>query len=625
MTTASEPEQTVDQHTVLQADWLVTFGPAVDHSAARDAVRRWRTNDTAFAVTHVAGSDVRLVEDPGYVVIFSGVLTNAQELQPGSTQGDAARIVLSLVKSRGVDAFNALRGPFAVIVWDRATGTLMAARDQIGMEPLFYARSGSAGWLLSPSPDVLTSQPGVSRAFDAVALSEWICSWFPAIEDTTYQDVKRVPPATVIRFRGGDSNLHRYWNPYAEPDVQWLGEKDLDAFEPLLARAVSRTTQGLSPAIFLSGGIDSISVAVAATDVARRDGTAAPLALSLAFPNKASNEEVIQKGVAGQLGLDQVILPFAEAIGPRGLLSEALSSGAHWPQPMRNIWAPGYMTLARHAAARGRRVILTGRGGDEWLTISPYLLADQLRRGDFLGALRLLRMHQKSNNVGFRYSAHLVWLAGCRPLASAAFDAIAPSVWHRRRRRRLLTELPDWVAPDPAIRRAIVERIDRWIEPARPAGGFYDRAGRTAVEHPAVAQDMEETQEFGRRHGLRQLHPYWDVDLLEMLRRVPPALLMADGRSKSVVRPALARRLPGLGLDRRAKVSALSVFSGMMDREAPRAWERLGGLRTLARIGVVSSKELQSGRWEPDLMRRVGGGGRLWMLLAYENWLQQRA
>ena len=57
-------------------------------------------------------------------------------------------------------------------------------------------------------------------------------------------------------------------------------------------------------------------------------------------------------------------------------------SGACWPQPMWNLWAPAYTALARHAVARGRRVILTGRGGDEWLTMSPYLLADQLKRGD---------------------------------------------------------------------------------------------------------------------------------------------------------------------------------------------------------------------------------------------------
>ena len=117
-------------------------------------------------------------------------------------------------------------------------------------------------------------------------------------------------------------------------------------------------------------------------------------------------------------------------------------------------------------------------------------------------------MRRRSNDLrGLRDTARLVWTTAGRPLGSAAMDAIAPAAWHQRRRRRLLLERPDWVAPDPAIRRAMDERIDRWIDPARPAGGFYHREGQTAIRHPAVSHDMEETQEFGRRLGLHVLHP----------------------------------------------------------------------------------------------------------------------
>ena len=106
------------------------------------------------------------------------------------------------------------------------------------------------------------------------------------------------------------------------------------------------------------------------------------------------------------------------------------------------------------------------------------------------------------------------------------------------------------------------ERLDQWIKPARPFGGFYEQAGKQTVEHPAITHDMEEAQEFGHRHGGRHMHPYWDVDLLEMLRRVRPEALISDGRAKALVPPVLARRLPGLGLESRVKVSAGNVFMG---------------------------------------------------------------
>ena len=626
MTTTVSEREPVTAPASWHAEWLVALGDKADDLVTARSRRRWQMPGTLMVVAGTEGSDLRLAEDDRFVVLVAGVLTNAAELERGATQGDAARIVLGLLRSRGTDAFGLMRGPVAVVAFDRQTEQAIVARDQVGIEPLFYARDGARGWLVSPSPDVLIAQRNVSRDADAVALSEWLCGWFPAVEDTACREVKRVPPGSVITMRGPDATVRRYWDPYGGDPVQWLREEDLDAFEPLLQQAVRRSMQGLPAALFLSGGVDSISVAVAAADVARESGAAGPLALSLGFPKGESNEETIQRAVANRLGLEQVLVPFAEAMGSEGLLAEALTLSGGWPQPMWNLWSPAYMTLGRLAAAAGKRVVLTGRGGDEWLTITPYVLADQIRRGDVAGAWRVLRMRRRSHNlVGLRATAHFVWSTAGRSLASAAFDAVAPRQWHQRRRRRLLSERPSWIAPDPAIRRQMDDRIDRWIDPARPAGGFYEREGRTALHHPAVTQDMEETQEFGRRNGLRMLHPYWDVDLIDMLRRVPPQLLIRDGRSKYLARRRMAERLPGLGLENRGKVNALYVFGSLMKREAPAAWQRLGGVQTLQRMGVASAADIESAREHAGWIQHLGGPGRLWTLLNFENWVRQRA
>ncbi len=627
LTNASEREPVPDQAT-WHADWLVAFGPDVRHLAASSirATRRWHSTASELAVTGAAGSDLRVAEGTQLVVLFSGLLTNAQELMPGATQDDAAGIVLRLVQKHGVDAFSKLRGPFAALAWNRQEGTLLVGRDQVGFEPMFYARSG-AGWLFSPSPDVLAAQPGVSRDPDAVALSEWVCGWFPAVEDTTYRDVKRVPPGSGITYKGSDTRVQRYWDPFPEgKPIDWLKESDLDDFESRFEQAVTRATCGLPPAIFLSGGLDSIAVALSASDSSRATGAQLPLALSLVFPDPASTEEPIQTGVASHLGLEQALVPFNDTISSRGLLQDALSLSASSPQPIWNMWAPAYNPLAQLAAQGGRKVILTGRGGDEWMTVSPYLLADQLKHGNIVGAARLIRSRQRASGVtGLKAAGQLAWRTAGRPLASAALDCLAPTLWHQRRRRRLLSERPGWLAPDPAIRKAMDERIDRFIEPARPKGGFYQRECRTALRHPAITHDMEETQEFGRRHGLRVMHPFWDVDLIELLHRVPPDMLIMDGRSKWLLRRQLGQRLPGLGLEKRGKTSAAHVFLGLLDREAPRAWQVLGGLPTLDRIGAVSTADIQSGLQSRSLIERTGGVGRLYTLLNLEAWVRERA
>ncbi len=606
---------------VWHADWLVRIEARTCAAEGSDSTRRWNGVATTLEVEGEAGSDLRIAEDTDRVVVFSGVLTNQRELDPKSD--DAADVVRRLIAAQGDRAFVALRGSFAALVWHRASGTLQVVRDQVGLAPIYYAKT-TRGWTLSPSPDRLVTEPGVSREADAVALSEWLCGWFPAIEDTAYRDVKRVPPASVLSLVGQEAQARQYWDPLPDRgSIEYVTESELEAVGPALVRAVERASSPGNPALFLSGGLDSIAVAVALSEVAAQPSPA-PLALSLAFPEGAANERAIQVGVAERLGLRQQVVAFDEAVGPRGLIGEALALSATWPQPMWNVWTPAYLPLAAHAAADGRKVVLTGRGGDEWFTVSPYLLADQLKRGDIAGAWRLVQSRRRSNNLrGARAIARLVWLTAGRPLGSAAMDAIAPRTWHRRRRRRLLGERPDWVAPDPAIRAAMDERIDRWIDPARPAGGFYRRETRLALRHPAITHDMEETQEFGRRQGLRMLHPFWDVDLIELAYRIPPETLLRDGQSKWPLRRMVTSRLPGLGLERRGKVSAERVFGGLLGQQAPPILQQLQGPRALARIGVVGASVIEaSRRLSPS---DWGGPGRLWTLLNLETWVRQRA
>ena len=55
--------------------------------------------------------------------------------------------------------------------------------------------------------------------------------------------------------------------------------------------------------IYLSGGLDSVSIAALAAEKSRQTRTAAPRALSVSFPHPDCNEAQIQTAVAAQLGL----------------------------------------------------------------------------------------------------------------------------------------------------------------------------------------------------------------------------------------------------------------------------------------------------------------------------------
>ena len=225
-------------------------------------------------------------------VVFEGLLYNAEALAARFGLKDRAddygAILLRAYERLGADFIGELRGIFAVVVWDGDRDTLIAARDHTGMHPCFYARTGEE-LLIATSVGTLLDHPRVSRQVNRAMLFDYMVDSWPSLRETFYAEVNRVPPGSAMRVRGADEVIYRYWNPRTvEVDADWNDEREAHGFEDLLVAAVERFLQSGPTGIFLSGGLDSVSVAAIATDLASSQGLSRPLALSMAFRNSAS-------------------------------------------------------------------------------------------------------------------------------------------------------------------------------------------------------------------------------------------------------------------------------------------------------------------------------------------------
>jgi asparagine synthase (glutamine-hydrolysing) len=572
------------------------------------------------------------IEAPGIAVVhnrsvmFDGALYNgadlAREFGLSSTTTPAA-VVAHAWQTWGVSALDRLKGIFLLAVADHGGESITIARDPLGVYPGFYVLTGDA-LHVSTSVAPLLSAKGVSRAVNRIAIADHLCHRWPDPEETYFEQVRRLPPANVLTVTATGVSRRQYWDPDPiDRPTRWATDDELDQFESVLDRAVSRA-MGFGPTgIFLSGGFDSISVAAFATDIARRTAQRDPIALSLAFPDPSCNEEMVQRGVAKGLGLDQILLSFDDALGGRGLIEAATDLIAQWPVPMLNLWNPAYGALAARGRARGCRVILTGNGGDEWLAVSPFLAADLIKSLDVVGFIRFattLKRSYRASRLSLWRGA--VWTFGLRPLMSAALGRMAPVAWRESRERRLIASTPAWIAPDRALRAQMDARAGRNLADPNPPAGFYRRDARTALDHPLMAIELEEHFEFSRRLGVRLLHPYWDADLVDLLARIPPSVLNRGGRTKGMVRHALARRFPGLGFERQKKVAATSFYHRILLEDGPRLWRAMGGASELARLEIVDARMLES------TVHALFAGAqpqqlyRLWDVLGLEAWLR---
>jgi asparagine synthase (glutamine-hydrolysing) len=246
-------------------------------------------------------------------VVFEGLLYNAKDLANElgilERSADPASIILESYRRWGEAFLGKLRGLFALIVWDSERDLLLSARDAFGNHPLFFAR-GKRELVISTSLDAIIGHPAISKELNRAAIFNSFLGYLPWLKETFYAQVDRVPPGHAMRVTRGTAEIFRYWDPHPPDDSSlWIREDEVGRFDELLTQAVDRFLELGPTGIYLSGGLDSVSVAAVATDRSVTNCFPRPCAFSLIFPHPEADEEQVQRSVAQQLGLQQDLVP----------------------------------------------------------------------------------------------------------------------------------------------------------------------------------------------------------------------------------------------------------------------------------------------------------------------------
>jgi asparagine synthase (glutamine-hydrolysing) len=546
---------------------------------------------------------------PGPCILFDGILYDRGDLQAQlggrrPTEPTDADLVGEAYARWGEAVVGRLRGIFALTITDDARDLVLCARDPLGIRPLFYAEVGQT-LLLSPSVETLLRHPGVSTELNRASLVARLTKRWPAMDETYFRHVRRVLPGHVLRVRGADRRVSRYWNPVpVDGPPAWIPDDEAPArFETALERAVARCLDGAPAGIYMSGGLDSGMLAMVAADLCRDQGLGPPRGLSLRFSVDRA-EAVVPQGVTAALGLPQRQVPFEEAAGPEGTLEAALAMTRALPAPLALMWRPALQHLASIGREHGCRVILAGDGADEWLWVNPILAADLLGSLDLPRLYHLWRTYSRSYHFSGRQAFRIVvWHYGIKSSSRTAVgpprSALGAGRPVRRRRHALAMRdagSPPWVAPDPTLRAEVAAGLEAayTLAAVEPKGdSYYLRDTRSRLDAPEKWFREEETFLVGRRTGIPVREPFWDPDLIELLVRVRPAARSAGGLAKSLVRRPLTERFPGLGFEGQRKSNLGVALLSVLETQARPVRQAMGELRTLVDLGVIDGDRVR--------------------------------
>jgi hypothetical protein len=522
-----------------------------------------------------------------------------------------------------------LSGGFLAAAWDPVRARLVVVRDALGLHPCYYSWSGTR-LTVSSSVDALLAQPGADRAFNRVVIAEYVQDRMPHQQrtETFYRDIRRLPAAHVLTLDRSGLGTRCYWDPLP-PGFSWVTDEEWATFPDRLDRAVRRALNAGADSIALSGGYDSVSLAVSA---ARQRNGASPLhAVSLRFPGAECDEGDVQTQVARALGMPLLMRAWQADDEPASLVSGALSASAFNPCPVLSVWQSMYSGLFEAAVSLGLRRMMFGTGGDETLCVDPSFGADCLARFDLAGLWRVYDAFRRTSPYSAMTVARVVlWGQILRPevrslLKRAAFVVAPARAARLLARRRARGAVAPWVSRSDRNLVGTLEtrRMEEWDINVARGERSYVQVLRSLLRSPRLLLEIDQQVAWSRRTGFGALLPFFDRDLIGLLLRAHPDRLLAGGLHKAPVRGLVRERLPSVRLPVR-KVDFTLAVHRVLRLGAPPAWGRFAGNLVLAALDLVEPAAV--GRFMADYFEgRHDDSHTAWAILSTEAWLRARS
>jgi hypothetical protein len=234
---------------LVDTPWQESLETALRPLACRgpDAEHIWRDSQAAFghrrlAVIDLAGGAQPMPSEDGrYVIAYNGEIYNFQSVRRDleargrrfATRSDTEVILLGYAEW-GADVVRRLDGIFAFAIWDTRERRLFAARDRLGIKPLFY--STHKGLTLASTLAPFLSLAGFPRELDYEALRDYLAFQTPLAPHSFLKAVRQLPPAHWLEWREGLLRIEGYWS--IPPPAGASGTPQLDELDALLARTV---------------------------------------------------------------------------------------------------------------------------------------------------------------------------------------------------------------------------------------------------------------------------------------------------------------------------------------------------------------------------------------------------
>lgn len=507
------------------------------------------------------------------------------------------------------------RGRFAFVLHDSESCEWLAVVDHFGTLPLFHSASGDA-LVVATRLEPLLNVPWCARTVDLAAVYHYLNFACVPAPLSIVAEVKRLPPASLLRWKAGKGEVQRWWRASYPEDLEGNASTLAAGLREQIVSAVERyrpEKTGAGWGSFLSGGTDSSSIT---TILARQVPSERVHSFSIGFAEAGYDE----------LDFARIAAKACGAQGHFGSLDEAetLEVLPHLPslfdQPFGNASAVPTLACAAMAAGDGRNILLAGDGGDEIFGGNERYSKDQImqRWFELPGAVKALG-RALGRGVGGGSNRFLNRIDNFARRASLpnpdrfyTDDAFASEYFSEL----LGGEFQKAVTPNLSL------EFLRQMYAGGDAHSEVNRVMALDLELAIGQNDLVKVDGAARHAGVSVRFPFLDPDLVAYTGRLKAHWKVLGTQKRVLFRKAVADILPAAILKKPKQGFGLPISVWMRERPMFREW-----LRDL----LLSERTRQRGWFEPafvsQLFDRHQAGGwdysaHLWSLAVLELWVR---
>ncbi len=491
----------------------------------------------------------------------------------------------------------------------------------MGMRSLYY-RSEGGRFLFGTEAKQILAAPGVPRRIFEPAVGAYLSGCFGPLDWSFYEGISQLAPGHALVADAGGVRVWRYWEADFERRVEYSSEDEYaEHFLEVFSEAVRARMRSVRPVgIFLSGGMDSGSIASVAGRMGRLGGSGFPgfRSYSWAFEEfPECDERHISGGINGRYRIPGADVPVSEAWP----LKDYPAHGPDADEPYIGVYQALIERTLSMARSDGTGVVFSGDRGDLMVGDIAFDHTGLLRAGRLAELREEIAAHSRWHGASFaRMALH--------QLVGAPLEYRWPRMMEFTRSLRGKASedggrdaYPGWVRPEFAGRVSLEDIVRRHEEPTPPGG---DRARDERYKLMFMHMHMRGvvwSERTWSRFGQSFADPWSDRRLAEFVLAMPQWRVQRVRERKRIARLAMRGVMPDETLRATAKITPQPLYERALREWAADTIEDLLTNSQAAARGFVDEEALRSHyrafrRGEPE-------DPGLWWSLTLEMWLRQ--